>query len=105
MTTKEILLKAREILATPGKWCRGHYAVDSIGSMRGVDSPEACQLCALGAVAKVAGWRTAFDNALVKLTEAMQAKHLGSNIPVFNDRCKTVEPVLELYDKAIALCE
>lgn len=107
MTTKEILQKARDLLAQPGKWGQGAYACDADGNIVKPNSDAACRFCALGAVYHVMGLegptREGRPEPLSILYKAYGAED-GLAYAV-NDEAQSVEPVLAIYDKAIALCD
>jgi len=105
----DVLKRARERLAKPGAWTKGEFARDAVGE--GVTScdPHAVCWCALGAVNVEAEGialpkeREAAKDALA--VAAGLAKGDTTGVVKMNDSQETVEPVLELFDKAIARLE
>lgn len=105
MTTKEILQKARDLLAMPGGWGPGGYAFDAGGNIVKPNSQNACRFCALGAVYHVMdmeGPGAAGRPEPLKVLYKAYGQDDGL-VCGLNDAADTVEPILALYDKAIAL--
>lgn len=102
METVEILKAAREKLAKPGAWTKGCTGRNAEGEYVGARDDEACQWCAYGAVLAVmppgqpAGMVVNALNAVVPPD--------SEGFVSFNDEAETVEPVLALFDRAIAAC-
>lgn len=46
----DVLKKGREIISSPDKWCREHYAVDAEGRDTPFQFDEACKFCILGSL-------------------------------------------------------
>lgn len=51
----QALKDTRELLTDPGRWVRGHWALDASGGYCNTTSPDACQWCISGALEKI-GW-------------------------------------------------
>lgn len=106
MKTKDILIAAKELLSKPGAWGKHHYAVDHTGAPVRTLEQTACRFCAVGVIARVNGWDNGLSEAQIILERHIPSTHVGRRgLTCFNDRQETVEPVLELFDKAIASCE
>lgn len=86
-------------------WCKRAPARSKRGGIVNVASAEACQFCAIGAIAKVAEANNGrFENNLVY---SMALDHLSKQLdwkPItdYNDDPKTThQDILSLFDKAI----
>jgi hypothetical protein len=100
MSTLEILVTARALLARPDGWCQGTYALNERKYSVSPTDPEACSWCAWGALI-AAGDRPDGDTAYDALRRALPSKLLPS-ISMFNDTAASVVNILEVYDRAIA---
>lgn len=102
---KQYLIEARELIRDEKNWCKKVPARNKKGISVYVDSPEACQFCALGALAKVAEANHGrFENNLIySMTLDYLSKQLDWRpITDFNDDPKTThQDILSLFDKAI----
>lgn len=109
----DLLKGAKEVLTTH-HWRRGDLATDSLGQECGATSPEACQFCALGAIARAKHTDVGyFDEitdkdhraAVLWLASVVPAsyKHLapGQAVWRFNDAQRDKPDVIEAFDKAI----
>jgi hypothetical protein len=93
--TTEILIRARGFLARG--WCQNTLARDADGNAVKPISERAVAWCAIGAVdATRMPWNMGAKPALRRLEAA-----IGQPINDFNDRQKTVGPVLAAFDRAI----
>ena len=106
MTTREVLVKARELIASPERWTKGSYAVDAGGY--GVDPTdlEACAWCLDGALYRVTtGADASFrSHEYLAARDAVAAVPEVDGVPIdFNER-HTHAQVLAAFDKAIAGC-
>lgn len=100
MTTKQILIKARELLSEESRWTKGSFArqADKVGT--GANNPLAVCWCALGAIDKVIGDDYTNTDATKSLESA--ANVLGyASVNALNDRASHSK-VLEMFDNAIA---
>ena len=97
MTTKELLIAARALIAEPNNWCQGFTAVRN---------GEHVSYCMAGAVSRVCA-----DESTSKATETLDALSEAVNntngrfhsIVGFNDHKETThEQILAIFDKAIA---
>ncbi len=105
LEVKKFLTEARVLIQDEKSWCKKSPARNKRGIGVFVDSPEACQFCAIGALAKVAEANHGrFENNLVY---TMALDHLSKQLewrPItdFNDDPKTThQDILSLFDKAI----
>jgi hypothetical protein len=103
-STLQILKEARELLAQPGKWTRYWFARDALHAPVKSLSADACCFCALGAVTRFAGcdWSEQWREAAAALQGCLPD---NTSVAIFNDAQETVEPVLALFDRAIAKLE
>lgn len=103
---KEILVKARELIAEPKNWTKGSYARNSEGYPVSCNSEDAFCFCSLGAIQ-----RAAADRSLLETEEARQAlrraimietRGVGRFIDSWNDApmCRHAD-VLAAFDRAI----
>ncbi|NTJ67561.1 hypothetical protein G6M50_06255 [Agrobacterium rhizogenes] len=106
MNTVEILKKARELLSDEKRWTKGFYAVDIDGYAAHVDGNEACQFCAIGAIARVSGMTGAEAEGSKSAEMLAKAAGIdrGCHVPSFNDDHTHAE-ILDLFDCAIARAE
>jgi hypothetical protein len=96
----QLLIDAKQLLIDKG-WCTKCLAVDRYGRDISHNSPQAVGFCALGAI-----FRAAHDRRHITLENAPFERlqiAMGGNIPVFNNRQTSVEPVLAAFDRAIAM--
>jgi len=98
------LKAARELLAQPGKWTKHVYARDPSGNAVPPRRDNAVCFCALGALRKVTN---AFAEDIIRSEiTALEGCLPGPfAIDVFNDAQASVEPVLAVFDEAIAKLE
>jgi hypothetical protein len=106
-----VLQRARARISVPGQWTRGAFALNAAGSAAGVRSwsPEATRWCAVGAVdAEVYALGLPDADAADLYVAALRALRGGlpngflMAIADFNDMHETVEPVLAVFDRAVA---
>lgn len=92
----EELKKARALLVKG--WTKGSFAKNAQGEKCVPYSDKAVCWCAGGALKVVTdNWSDLWD--------VVEAELKGGYLPDFNDAQETVEPVLALFDKAIAKLE
>ena len=58
LTTREVLVRARDLIADPERWAQNDYARVAGGASAEPNDPDACQWCAIGAVLHVQGKAT-----------------------------------------------
>jgi len=96
--TREVLIKARAVIASEDNWCRYTFARDKYNGAVSPDSVNAVQFCALGAVHKVARF--------IKFQEAQDLLNAAANrvggIMAVNDQLSHGR-VLQTFDKAIEM--
>ena len=110
MNTVEALKAAKEIIATPEKWCREYYAMDATGACISALSEEAVCFCALGALQRVCivdldkcndyGALYA-DTASVLYRAIKNSIKKFCDVASFNDTA-THADVIAMFDRAIA---
>lgn len=102
MTTKEVLEKAKAIIADPFHWTKGAFARNSHGTtVIDVTSEDACSFCALGALVRVMENETDYNHARDILELCVGDKNFP-NVPAFNDASETTHAdILALFDCAI----
>lgn len=107
--TAEILKKAKALLVEKG-WTKECYARGADGEYRLPTSPEATCFCVFGAVQAADG----ADESCDLSPEGWQARRVLTlaavtrgylHVPWFNDAQESVEPILALFDDAIAMAE
>lgn len=85
MKTSKVLLKAMDVIATPDKWTKGHWARDKDDSAVLATNPRAKCWCSLGALNKALEKSSTFAfHAEEYLVEAM-----GKQVAPFNDSERT----------------
>lgn len=98
MTTKEILIEARQLLSDPSHWTKGADARNSRGESVPYMAETACKFCILGAIFRVAEMHNV---APEPVCDAISA-HLGEySIADFNDT-RNHWAILQLLDTAIS---
>jgi hypothetical protein len=92
-----MLMDARGFIETG--WCRNTQARAADGSAVEPDSDEAVSWCAYGALVR-AGLRNGdmYHSAVLRFKKAA-----GGLVATFNNAQKTVDPVLDAFDRAISL--
>lgn len=95
---REVLVKARELIADPERWVQHMNASTADRRMVASTSCDACKWCANGAVMKVAGtcWNENYLPAMRTLDQIG-----GGDIVHFNDTHTHAE-VIAAFDRAIA---
>lgn len=108
-TEKDVLIKAKQILATPAHWTRGSFARDVRNKPVASQSVQACQFCTIGALRRatleLAGPTPAGMELASKASGLLQSSLPKGvyGVETFNDSLKTThKDVLKLFDKAIA---
>lgn len=99
-SVKQILTKARELIAEQTHWTRNTFARDHYGTEVGPTDSRATCWCSIGAIAKASDGAFESHAARVHLQKAMG----GVKVDVFNDRM-THPSVLEAFDRAILSCD
>ena len=98
MSVKEKLIEARNLIEKKG-WGQGHYAVDDDGVTVGIDSPDACRFCTMGAI--YAANRTYSESVVQDLVQALGFDNSGE-VLLWNDSpSRTKDQVLARFDRAI----
>ncbi len=92
LRSKDLLIRARALIAYPVNWCKGEYRINK-------------KFCAVGAAYTGCGSGSkARDNALKALTLCLPKPYVS--VPTFNDHRNTKHSdILALYDRAIELCD
>ncbi len=113
-TTKEVLVKAKELIQDPKHWIQGTFARDSEGRGVAVYVPEAVCFCSLGAMRR-ASLNYPIPEPVLKAFVAgiyeVPLEEVGHNVYMmkdgitsFNDKPgRTHARVLEVFDKAIEI--
>jgi hypothetical protein len=103
---RQVIRRAREIIADPAHWLEGHFAVDAMGGRCTPACSAAVRFCAIGAL-----WRAASEiipdaekaqhaaNTVVDALEHLQGSY--QSLKNVNDR-RGHKAVLEIFDKALA---
>lgn len=111
--TLRILTEARELIATPGGWCRLAYARDAKDYPCSTLDAEAASFCAVGAIARVLGVgldETRFADDYEAFTDSpaytalchAAATNSGVCLEIFNNSQRGPDHVLSAYDRALA---
>lgn len=104
----EILIGARELLASPAQWVKGYYAFNKSRDMREVGDDDATCFCMIGALAKSAGSFTGVGGYEQSDHPEIDylAKVVGEHVPNYNDHPeRTHDEVIAAFDKAIQLAQ
>lgn len=97
MNTRDVLVKARELISDPKHWNQRYFALKADGGFTSSSSPDAICWCASGAINKICGPDLMLVNSAYNaLNEVM------GNVPDYNDNSPH-EDVLAAFDIAIAL--
>lgn len=105
MSTLDILVGARALIASPENWTQGRLAETADGKFVFPKEPIAARFCALGATVHVRGGHLNLD-VLARLDAEVPAEFCGlsrdtEKVSLFNDTHSHAE-VLALFDRAIA---
>ena len=93
---KDVLIKARNLISDPSKWCKKHTALDANGNAVSAHTSGAVQWCAMGACIREG---TNLLLCIIPLDKA--AKQLGyTNCADLNDESNH-ETVMKMFDLAI----
>jgi hypothetical protein len=79
------MTKAHELLADSNKWATEAYARDSRGVRCAWDNPDACQWCAVGALARVYGSGDEYAKAKQRWVPVVKRRHPGLDLDEVND--------------------
>ena len=110
--TREVLLKAAELLETKG-WTQKEYARDAMGRPTGTLSPDAACYCLMGSI-YAAGDQLEVDIYGEQVVEKVRAQLPYSTIPRFNDAAiprfndaveRTKEEVIAVLKAAAEECK
>ena len=106
----DVLHKMRELLGTPGGWCKRYYALDKNKTCVRATSPDACQFCLEGSI-----WAASTrlnenvpstSDIFVKTKAFLQFLLPDMSLIYFNDLPeRTLEDVLRFLDEAILQAE
>lgn len=97
MTTKEALIKTRELIAAG--WCQWSYAKDKDGLAVNFDDPEACKYCLTGALNSV----TPSLSTQRSVRDLLYTEAGEDSLAYWNDtEGRTQQDVLDLLDKVIS---
>ena len=105
--SQKVLIKARELLSTPGTWCQGRLARDANGLGCQPKAPGAVRFCMMGAVMRYLPKKShtevlntkneVFDALALEIRRKFQVNVRG--VTAWNDdEHRTVEDVLKIYD-------
>jgi hypothetical protein len=101
---KQILIKARELLADERNWTKGAAARDAQGNETDVDSEEAVCFCVLGAIRHITD--RVIQNSMDRLLLDVVAEVTGTRdyVHLYNDDPSTTHSdILKFLDRAIQL--
>ena len=101
--TKELLQKARALLASPEAWTQGVFARLADGHSAYALDPAACAWCISGAIIKAHGSFPGPFEALYRMRKVIQAS--PDSLVDWNDAAgRTHAEVLAALDRAIESC-
>ena len=112
MTTRELLIAARDLIASPGAWTQGTYARNALGESTPLQGADAVCWCASGAVLKVLedeSWDDSsgslWDIGLRLMQDVIETQSMMT-VPTWNDEeSRTHGEVLAMFDSAIEAAE
>lgn len=107
MNTEASVLRAAKKYLERG-WVKGTFAVDADGLSTTISGEEACAWCASGAAILAERMLKAGGKVGCAVGGILDRKAIArgyGNIALFNDAQDSVEPVLALFDEAIAELE
>lgn len=103
MNTKDYLIKIKETINTPNKWCKGFYATNKNGKPVLVNDDTALCFCISGAMDKVIFY---YPDKIKIHNKLFFTLNLNMNLTIFNDSSETThQDVMDLIDKAIQSCK
>jgi hypothetical protein len=102
MSAKDVLVKARALLAQPGAWTKGWFARTADGSDVEWDHPEATCWCASGAILKCGG--SPGDGVHFRVYNELCGGQSMYRLHEINDMQDDVGPILRAFDRAIERC-
>lgn len=102
LTTLEVLIAARELIADEKRWCVGQSALKADGFPCQSQDPEAVRWCAIGAPRKFCGRSEEGDRLWFEVVDALRSVS-GESSPAFdvNDR-QGHAATLAMFDRAIS---
>ena len=115
-TVKDVLIKARAVIAEPEHWCKGWYSKDQTGDeVTNIADPRAYMFCSLGAIKKVLSEEVVYGGGYLNLQDEVvtalatcenpDAKDLPEETVInFNDT-KEHADVIAAFDCAIKSLE
>lgn len=99
MKVSEALIRTKELIQDPARWCQMAYARDQRGNATSEHDPNAVQWCTAGALYRTCGDRL---YPLTKKVWALLYKLAPRCVIPFNDHATHAE-VMDLFDRAIAV--
>lgn len=106
MTPKEVLVKAKDLIADRRSWIQGTSAADHLGIPLAPEDPIACRFCSIGAIERVLSPLSPRENYRLKeqtlneIESHISSPHVIGKLWRFNDS-HTHEGVMALFDKSI----
>lgn len=101
-TTREILIKARALIAEPHAWTQGANAVTAQGIITFPQALDAVKFCSMGAVARAGMEPDKFEACLHLLAKAIPPTFRGGVIKFNDDPQRTHAEILTWFDRAIS---
>lgn len=101
--TKQVLIRARELIVNPEHWTREAQARNRVGTPVNALSSDAYSFCAYGALVRVCGEMRIPIVEMDYMRAAMERYnkyHRFTSLVLFND-AYTHADVIDLFDKAI----
>lgn len=102
MTTRQILVKARKIIAEPQAWAKEAQAYTDDGEPVDFNDPAACRYCAAAAIAVVASTVQERWEAYDALAATLGFKQSRRIVAWNNAKRRKHTDVLAAFDEAIA---
>ncbi len=101
MTTKQILVAARDLITNPTKWTKGELARDEDGYVVHTEDPAAVCFCAYGAIEHCAGPKYSYHGTIAKGALIASANALYRSTPISVNDDLGHGAALKMFDHAI----
>lgn len=109
MKSSQVLMKAKELIATPDAWTKDELAKDAFGVATDPLGPNARCYCSIGATIKANHFYGSTSNTRSRAYLSMAVQELvpETTIPAVSDYndTHTHEEVMTMFNKAIALAK
>jgi hypothetical protein len=106
MSTKDVLVRAKELISDPARWTKGAMARDADGHPCDERDPDAKCFCAYGAVRRFDTKDLQAISFLHYATREVSGFGCAMFVDEFNDMQSTTHAkILQVFDKAITTCD